>query len=94
MRVGEEATGVLYNLAHMEAGARVGAVVGCIDTRGEGAGETAVADPALIGALGVGERDARGSCAAFDGFVDVCRRLGERLVLACYAAEGDILPRG
>jgi hypothetical protein len=76
MRVGEEATGVLYNLAHVEAGASIGAVVGCVDARGEGTRETTVADPALVRALGVGEREARGARAAFDSFVDMCRGLG------------------
>jgi hypothetical protein len=91
MRVSEEATRVLNNLANMESRAGIRAAVGCIDARDEGAREAAVAGPAVVGALGVRERDARGAGAAFDGFVDVRRGFGEGLVLACYAAEGDVL---
>jgi hypothetical protein len=91
MRVGEEATRVLYNLANMESRAGVRAIVGCVDARDEGACQAAVAGPAVVGALGVRERDAWGARSAFDGFVDVRRGFGQGLILACYAAEGDVL---
>jgi hypothetical protein len=91
MRVSEEATRVLDNLANMESRASIRAIVGSIDARDEGPCEAAVAGPAVVGALGVRERDARGARAAFDGFVDVGGCFGERLVLAGYAAEGDVL---
>jgi hypothetical protein len=71
MRVSEEAARVLDDLANMESRAGIRAAVGCVDARDEGAGQAAVAGPAVVGALGVRERDAWGPGAAFDGFVDV-----------------------
>jgi hypothetical protein len=91
MRVGEEATRVLHDLANMESRAGIRAAVGCVDTRDEGACQAAVAGPAVVGALGVRERDAWGAGAAFDGFVDVRCGFGQGLIFACYAAEGDVL---
>lgn len=80
MRIRKKRAGILHDLSDMESSARVSPVL--YDARGERARQAALRDPPVVWTSGVGKGQTRWSVGASDSLVDVCCRVGWRLIFS------------
>ena len=90
VHVGEEGRRVGLDLADVEVGASVNAIV-VLDAGREGSLEAADGDALLVVADGVGEGEARRAGLTLGRLVDVGGRVGGRLVLAAEVLQLDVV---